>query len=111
MPNPVIPGFHPDPGVCRVSEDHYFACTSFEYIPGVPTFHSRVLVHWKQIGNVLDRPGQLRLPADTPSSAGIYAPIRTPARPSLCHNGSGPAHRGPRRRKRRTSTTSASSGT
>lgn len=64
--NPVIGGFHPDPSVCRVGEDYYLACSSFEYFPGVPLFHSRDLVHWRQIGNVLDRPGQLDLPADTP---------------------------------------------
>jgi beta-xylosidase len=72
--NPVIGGFHPDPSVCRVGEDYYLACSSFEYFPGVPLFHSRDLVHWRQLGNVLDRPGQLNLPADTPASAGIYAP-------------------------------------
>lgn len=72
--NPVIPGFHPDPSICRVGGDYYLACSSFEYFPGVPVFHSRDLVHWTQIGNALDRPEQLRLPVGTPSSAGIYAP-------------------------------------
>lgn len=72
--NPVIPGFHPDPSVCRAGEDYYLACSSFEYFPGIPLFHSRDLVHWTQIGNALERPGQLRLPVDTPSSGGIYAP-------------------------------------
>jgi len=72
--NPVIPGFHPDPSICRVGEDYYLACSSFEYFPGVPLFHSRDLVHWTQIGNALDRPSQLRLPLDSPSSGGIYAP-------------------------------------
>jgi xylan 1,4-beta-xylosidase len=72
--NPVIPGFHPDPSVCRVGADYYVVCSSFEYFPGIPVFHSRDLVHWTQIGNALDRPSQLRLPADTPSSGGIYAP-------------------------------------
>ncbi|MCK1822076.1 glycoside hydrolase family 43 protein [Streptomyces sp. XM83C] len=71
---PVIAGFHPDPSVCRVGNDYYLACSSFEYFPGVPVFHSRDLVHWTQIGNVLDRPEQLRLPASMPSSGGIYAP-------------------------------------
>lgn len=56
--NPVIPGFHPDPSICRVGEDYYLACSSFEYFPGVPVFHSRDLVHWTQIGNALDRPSQ-----------------------------------------------------
>ncbi|MER5185233.1 glycoside hydrolase family 43 protein [Streptomyces sp. NPDC002896] len=72
--NPVISGFHPDPSVCRVGEDYYLVCSSFEYFPGVPIFHSRDLVHWRQIGNVLDRPGQLDLPDDSRASGGIYAP-------------------------------------
>ncbi|WP_055711573.1 glycoside hydrolase family 43 protein [Streptomyces torulosus] len=72
--NPVIPGFYPDPSVCRVGDDYYLACSSFEYFPGVPLFHSRDLVHWTQIGNALDRPSQLRLPRETPASGGIYAP-------------------------------------
>jgi xylan 1,4-beta-xylosidase len=74
MNQPIIPGFHPDPTICRVGEDYYLACSSFEYFPGVPIFHSRDLTEWVQIGNVLDRPDQLRLPSGTRSSGGIYAP-------------------------------------
>ncbi|SOD88290.1 family 43 glycosylhydrolase [Streptomyces sp. Ag109_G2-15] len=62
--NPVIPGFHPDPSVCRVGDSYYLVCSSFEYFPGLPLFHGRDLVHWRQIGNVLDRPGQWALPDD-----------------------------------------------
>jgi beta-xylosidase len=72
--NPVLAGFHPDPSVCRAGEDYYLACSSFEYFPGVPVFHSRDLVHWTQIGNALDRPDHLRLLPDAASSGGIYAP-------------------------------------
>lgn len=72
--NPVVAGFHPDPTVCRAGDDYYLACSSFEYFPGVPIFHSRDLVHWKQIGNALERPSQLWLPSSAPSSSGIYAP-------------------------------------
>jgi beta-xylosidase len=71
--DPILPGFHPDPSICRVGEDYYLACSSFEYFPGVPIFHSTDLVHWTQIGNVLDRPAQLQL-AGAPSSGGVYAP-------------------------------------
>jgi beta-xylosidase len=71
---PVLGGFHPDPSVCRVGEEYYLVCSSFEYFPGVPLFHSRDLVHGRQIGNVLDRPGQLPLSGDTVASAGIHAP-------------------------------------
>ncbi|MDW6057549.1 glycoside hydrolase family 43 protein [Streptomyces sp. FXJ1.4098] len=49
--------------------------SSFEYFPGVPIFHSRDLVRWEQIGNVLDRPSQLSLRLGREgASAGIYAP-------------------------------------
>jgi xylan 1,4-beta-xylosidase len=71
--NPVLPGMHPDPSVCRVRRDFYLACSSFEYFPGVPIFHSRDLVHWRQIGSALTRRSQLDL-AGAPSSGGIYAP-------------------------------------
>lgn len=71
--NPVLPGFHPDPSICRVGEDFYLVTSSFEYFPGVPIFHSRDLVHWSQLGHVLTRPSQLRLHRAR-SSGGIYAP-------------------------------------
>jgi xylan 1,4-beta-xylosidase len=60
--NPVIPGFHPDPSICRVGQDYYLACSSFEYFPGVPIFRSRDLRHWEQVGNALERPSQLTEP-------------------------------------------------
>ena len=71
--NPVIPGFHPDPSACRVGDDYYLVTSSFEYYPGVPVFHSRDLVHWRQIGHCLSRPSQLPL-RGARSSGGIYAP-------------------------------------
>jgi xylan 1,4-beta-xylosidase len=71
--NPIIPGFYPDPSICRVGEDYYLVTSSFEYFPGVPIFHSRDLVHWRQIGHCLTRPEQLPL-ANAPASGGIYAP-------------------------------------
>jgi len=71
--NPVLPGFHPDPTIVRVEDDYYLANSSFSYFPGVPIFHSNDLVHWNQIGHVLDRPSQLDL--DSLSiSEGIFAP-------------------------------------
>ncbi|HEX9621553.1 MAG TPA: family 43 glycosylhydrolase, partial [Polyangiaceae bacterium] len=71
--NPVIPGFHPDPSVCRVGDDFYLVTSSFEYFPGVPIFHSRDLVHFRQLGHVLTRRSQLDL-TGIRSSGGIYAP-------------------------------------
>jgi alpha-N-arabinofuranosidase len=71
--NPVLPGMHPDPTVCRVGRDFYLACSSFEYFPGVPLYTSRDLVHWTPIGHALTRRSQLDL-RGVPSSGGIYAP-------------------------------------
>ena len=71
--NPIIPGFHPDPSICRVGEDYYLVTSTFEYLPGIPVFHSRDLLRWEQIGNVLDREDQLTL-ASGQGSGGIFAP-------------------------------------
>jgi xylan 1,4-beta-xylosidase len=71
--NPILPGFYPDPSVCRVGEDYYLVTSSFEYFPGVPVFHSRDLIHWRQLGHALDRPSQLNLDGILPSKA-IWAP-------------------------------------
>lgn len=71
--NPIIPGFHPDPSVCRVGEDYYIVTSSFEFFPGVPLFHSRDLLHWRQLGHVLTRDSQLPLHGAAPSM-GIWAP-------------------------------------
>lgn len=71
--NPILPGFYPDPSICRAGDDYYLVNSSFSYFPGVPIFHSQDLVHWRQIGHVLDRPSQLNL-TNQWMSAGIYAP-------------------------------------
>lgn len=73
LANPVIPGFYPDPSVCRRGRDFFLVTSSFEYFPGVPLFHSTDLVNWHRVGNVLDRASQLRLNG-IPSSGGIFAP-------------------------------------
>ena len=70
---PIIPGFHPDPSICRVGDDYYLVNSSFEFLPGVPIFHSRDLVTWELIGNVLDRDDQLAL-GSSEGSNGIFAP-------------------------------------
>ena len=72
--NPILPGFHPDPSICRVGDDYYLVTSTFEYFPGVPVFHSKDLIHWKPIGYCLTRKSQLDLDK-VPSSAGIFAPV------------------------------------
>jgi alpha-N-arabinofuranosidase len=71
--NPILSGFYPDPSICRAGDDYYLVTSTFEYFPGLPIFHSRDLVHWHQIGHVLDRPSQLSLDGVRPSG-GLYAP-------------------------------------
>lgn len=71
--NPILKGFHPDPSICRVGDDFYLVNSTFAYFPGVPIFHSRDLVNWQQIGNVLDRNSQVDL-TDINHSEGVYAP-------------------------------------
>lgn len=71
--NPIIPGFYPDPSICRVGADYYLVTSSFEFFPGVPLFHSRDLIHWEQIGHVLTRKSQLLLEGCR-TSGGIFAP-------------------------------------
>lgn len=71
--NPILPGFYPDPSIVKAEDYFYLICSSFEYFPGVPIFRSPDLIHWEQIGNVLDRVSQLDL-TEQKSSDGIYAP-------------------------------------
>ncbi|MBC6458195.1 glycoside hydrolase family 43 protein [Actinomadura sp. HBU206391] len=94
--NPILPGFHPDPSICRVGSDHYLVTSSFEWFPGLPIFHSRDLVHWRPLGHVLDRPAQLALDGIRPSG-GLYAPTIRHTRGTfyvICTLVDGPARSG-----------------
>lgn len=71
--NPILSGFYPDPSICRRGNEYFLVNSSFSYFPGIPIFHSHNLADWKQIGHVLDRPGQLKLDGLNLSS-GVYAP-------------------------------------
>jgi xylan 1,4-beta-xylosidase len=72
-PNPLIAGFYPDPSVVKVGGDYYLATSTFEYLPGIPVFHSTDLVTWTQLGHVVERPGQLAS-ARVPTLGGAWAP-------------------------------------
>ncbi|SMG18995.1 glycoside hydrolase family 43 protein [Agreia pratensis] len=71
--NPLIAGFYPDPSVVKVGADYYLVNSTFEYLPGIPVFHSRDLVDWKQIGHVVSREGQLASHS-VPTLGGAWAP-------------------------------------
>jgi xylan 1,4-beta-xylosidase len=73
LPNPLLPGFNPDPSVVRVGDDFYLATSTFEYLPGISIYHSRDFVTWTQIGNVATRVGQLAVEG-TPTAGGAWAP-------------------------------------
>lgn len=71
--NPILPGFYPDPSICKVGEDYYLVTSTFSYFPGVPIFKSKDLIHFEQIGNILSRREQVDL-TDASHSNGIFAP-------------------------------------
>ncbi len=71
--NPILPGFYPDPTICRVNNDYYLVTSSFELFPALPIFHSTDLVNWKQLGHVLDKKEWLYLDANL-FSGGMMAP-------------------------------------
>ncbi|OYO02394.1 glycoside hydrolase family 43 protein [Enemella evansiae] len=71
--NPILPGCHPDPSICRAGEWYYLVSSTFEYLPGLPVLRSRDLVRWETIGHVIDRPGMLDFDG-IKSSGGLYAP-------------------------------------
>lgn len=71
--NPILTGFYPDPSVCRVGNDFYMVNSTFEYLPGIPVFHSTDLVNWEQIGHCITRASQMEF-SKAKSSGGLYAP-------------------------------------
>jgi len=71
--NPILPGFYPDPSICRVGDDYYIVNSSFQFFPAVPIHHSKDLINWESIGYVLDRPSQVKL-EKIGFWNGIYAP-------------------------------------
>lgn len=71
--NPILAGFYPDPSITRAGERFYLVNSTFTYFPGIPVFESSDLVHWRHIGNVIDRPSQLRFDG-LGVSRGVFAP-------------------------------------
>ncbi len=71
--NPILTGFYPDPSITRAGDDYYLVTSTFAYFPGIPVMHSRDLVNWTQIGNVIDRPGMLDFDG-LGLSRGVFAP-------------------------------------
>jgi len=73
VPNPILPGFHPDPCIVRVGLDYYIATSTFEWWPGIRLHHSTDLATWRLAGHALTRRSQLDL-RGVQDSGGIWAP-------------------------------------
>ncbi len=71
--NPILPGFNPDPSICRVGQDYYIATSTFEWYPGVQIHHSTDLVNWRLVKRPLERAAQLDMRGN-PDSGGVWAP-------------------------------------
>lgn len=74
--NPIFPGFNPDPCICKKGEDYYIAVSTFEWMPGIPVYHSRDLKNWELFTHILtddENPDLKKLP----SAKGVWAPSLT----------------------------------
>ena len=71
--NPILPGFNPDPSICRVGGDYFIATSTFEWYPGVQIHHSTDLVNWRLVKRPLERASQLDMRGN-PDSGGVWAP-------------------------------------
>jgi len=68
--NPILTGFNPDPCMIRVGDDYYIITSTFEWVPGIPVYHSKDLRNWRLLTHILPN-------ADfrgNPDSCGIWAP-------------------------------------
>lgn len=71
--NPILPGFNPDPCICRKGDDYYLVVSSFEWFPGIPVYHSKDLKNWELYTHILTDETKIDL-KKLPSSKGIWAP-------------------------------------
>ena len=74
--NPILPGFNPDPCICRKGDDYYLAVSTFEWFPAIPVYHSRDLKHWELLTHILTDDERVNL-KNLPSAKGLWAPCLT----------------------------------
>lgn len=72
-PNPILPGFNPDPSIVAVDGTYFLVTSTFEYLPGLPVYQSTDLIGWERVGHVVTRPEQVGL-EHVPSPGGVWAP-------------------------------------
>jgi xylan 1,4-beta-xylosidase len=73
IPNPVLPGFHPDPSLVCVDDIYYLANSTFEWYPGVELHRSKDLAQWEILPSPLSKRSLLDMTGNPPS-CGIWAP-------------------------------------
>ncbi len=73
LPQPILPGFNPDPSIVEANGVYYLVTSTFEYLPGIPVYRSTDLSNWEQVGNVITREAQANL-SRTPTPGGVWAP-------------------------------------
>jgi len=74
--NPILPGFHPDPSICKVGGEFFLATSTFEWFPGVMIYQSTDLENWRLVARPLDRTSLLDLRGEE-ASCGVWAPCLT----------------------------------
>ena len=79
--NPILPGFNPDPCICRKGDDYYLAVSTFEWFPGIPVYHSRDLKNWELYTHVLTDDEKVDL-KKLPSESGRH--VLLTARKKIC---------------------------
>ncbi|MFK3668953.1 family 43 glycosylhydrolase [Leifsonia aquatica] len=73
LPNPLIPGFNPDPSCVRVGDAFYLVTSTFEYLPALPIYRSTDFATWEHIGDVTADAVQAGI-VDARSGMGVWAP-------------------------------------
>lgn len=73
LPNPIIGGFNPDPSILKDGDNYYLVTSTFEYLPGIPIYHSTDLENWKLLSHVVTRTEQVKVET-VPTGGGVWAP-------------------------------------
>ena len=71
--NPILPGFYPDPSICKKDDYYYIATSSFQWTPGIPIHRSKDLRNWEFVSHALTNPKLANL-SRIGDSYGIWAP-------------------------------------
>jgi xylan 1,4-beta-xylosidase len=71
--NPILPGFNADPSAIWTEKGCYVVTSTFNWYPGVSLYHSKDMINWKLVENILNRTSQIDLRGNG-ESAGVWAP-------------------------------------